>query len=191
MVSPVHKSGDTSSLSNYRPIALTSVVCKMMETLITNAIQRHVSDYCLLNANQHGFVKGRSCVTQLMNVIYTWLRLLDRPSPPKIDVIFFDFAKAFDLMPHDVLLRKLKSRFFISGKLWFWIQSFLTNRQQRVLYKGTTSTWFQVLSGIPQGSVLGPCLFNLFINDLLDQTVSPTVLFADDTLLYRPLFTPR
>ena len=93
-------------------------------------------------------------------------------------------------MPHDVLLRKLKSRFFISGKLWFWIQSFLTNRQQRVLYKGTTSSWFQVLSGIPQGSVLGPCLFNLFINDLLDQTVSPTVLFADDTLLYRPLFTP-
>ena len=99
-----------------------------------------------------------------MNVIYTWLRLLDRPSP-KIDVVFFDFTKAFDLMPHDVLLRKLKSRFFISGKLWFWIQSLLTNRQQRVLYKGTTSTWFQVLSGIPRAVFGGPAylIYSLMI----------------------------
>ena len=184
-ISPVHKSGNTSSLTNYRPIALTSVVCKIMETLITNAIKRHISDYCLLNANQHGFVKGRSCVTQLINVTHTWLRLLDKPSPPKIDAIFLDFAKAFDMMPHDILLRKLNSRFFISGQLWSWIQSFLTNRQQRVLYKGAISSWFRVYSGIPQGSVLGPCLFNLFIDDLLYQTNSPCVLFADDTLLYR------
>ena len=190
-ITPVHKSGDTTSVCNYRPIALTSVVCKIIETLITKAIHRHISEYCLLDCNQHGFVKGRSCVTQLMSIVQTWLRFLDKPSPPKIDVIFFDFTKAFDLMPHDILLRKLKSQFFISGKLWFWIQSFLTNRQQRVLYKGATSTWFDVLSGIPQGSVLGPCLFNLFINDLIHQTNSPTALFADDTLIYRPVNTTQ
>ena len=190
-ITPVHKSGDTTSVCNYRPIALTSVVCKIIETLITKAIHRHISEYCLLDCNQHGFVKGRSCVTQLMSIVQTWLRFLDKPSPPKIDVIFFDFTKAFDLMPHDILLRKLKSQFFISGKLWFWIQSFLTNRQQHVLYKGATSTWFDVLSGIPQGSVLGPCLFNLFINDLIHQTNSPTALFADDTLIYRPVNTTQ
>ena len=190
-ITPVHKSGDTTKVTNYRPIALTSVVCKIMETLVTRAIHRHTSEYCLLDSNQHGFVKGRSCVTQLMALIQAWLRFLDKPSPPKIDVIFFDFTKAFDLMPHDILLRKLKSQFFISGKLWFWIQSFLTNRQQRVLFKGATSTWFDVLSGIPQGSVLGPCLFNLFINDLIYQPNSPTVLFADDTLLYRLIHSTR
>ena len=186
-VSPIHKAGDSSLPSNYRPIALTSVVCKIIEKVITNEIQHHTTEYCLLNPNQHGFVKGKSCVTQLLNVTNRWLRILDVPSPPKIDAIFLDFQKAFDLMPHDVLLQKLNSRYFISGSLWQWIRSFLCNREQRVIHRGALSSWFPVLSGVPQGSVLGPTLFNLFIDDILTQTISPCVLFADDTLVYRPI----
>ena len=88
-ITPVFKSGDKSLVSNYRPIALTSVVCKILEHIVTGAIQSHTIDYCLLNPNQHGFVKGRSCVTQLMNITNSWLHLLDFSPPPKIDVIFF------------------------------------------------------------------------------------------------------
>ena len=189
-ITPVFKSGDKALVTNYRPIALTSVVCKVLERIITNVIQTHVNDYCLLDPNQHGFVKGRSCVTQLLNITNIWLKLLDVSPTPKLDVIFFDFAKAFDIMPHDVLMKKLFSQFFISGNVWNWICSFLRGREQRVVYRGATSCWLPVTSGVPQGSVLGPCLFNLFINDLISQTISPCALFADDTILYRPIFTP-
>ena len=180
-ITPIHKGGDTTKLSNYRPIALTSVVCKIFESMIACSVKSHVDNHCLLLPQQHGFVTGRSCVTQLMNVFHTWLNILDKPRPPMIDTVFLDFAKAFDVMPHDVLLHKLSSQYNISGNVWQLFKSFLYGRKHRVIYKGFQSSWHPVTSGVPQGSVLGPLLLT-FIE-------SQCALFADDTLIYRIIRT--
>ena len=188
-ITPVFKSGDRSCLNNYRPVALTSTVCKVMERVISDVILRHLDDYCLISANQHGFLPHRSCVTQLLNVYHTWAAQLDQRNPPRIDAVFLDMSKAFDRMPHDTLLHKLASGFNIGGALWSWIKDFLVGRLQRVTFVGRTSEWSLVKSGVPQGSVLGPLLFNLFINDISRNINSPCVLFADDVLLYRSIRT--
>ena len=104
-----------------------------------------------------------------------------------VDVVYLDFSRAFDKMPHDVLLCKLSEMFNIGGNLWIWMKSFLCRRRHRVLYKGPFSEWAPVLFGVPQGSVLGPLLFNLFINDVPNTLESPCALFADNTIIYRPV----
>jgi hypothetical protein len=186
-ITPVFKSGDRSLLSNYRPIALTSLVSKIMERLLANAVKDHLNSNCLLSDKQHGFVPNKSCVTQLMNVYHSWATTLDKRSPPRIDAVFLDMSKAFDRMPHHILVRKLASNFNIRGSLWSWIKDFLVDRQQRVTFVGMNSSWSVVSSGVPQGSVLGPLLFNLFINDISYNLSSNCVLFADDVLIYRPI----
>ena len=133
-ITPVFKKGEKSTLSNYRPVALTSVLCKVLERAVSSAISEHVTNFGLLSSNQHGFTKNRSCVTQLVNVMHEWASTLDRPRPPRIDAVFMDMSKAFDRMPHGVLLEKLASGFNIRGTLWHWVRSFLTGRKQRVLF---------------------------------------------------------
>ena len=147
-------------------------------------INEHMSSLCLSNPNQHGFTSRKSCVTQLTNAIHNWAGILDAPHPPRIDVIFLDFSKAFDVIPHHILLDKLARLYNIRGQTWTWLKSFLLNRKQRVLYKGSFSDWAPVTSGVPQGSVLGPLLFNIFINDISNNLASNSLLFADDAVIY-------
>jgi hypothetical protein len=140
----------------------------------------------LISNQQHGFVSGRSCTTLLSSVCHHWAQLLDERSPPDVDVVFLDWCKAFDKVSHSILLSKLH-HYGICGPLWHWISSFLTNRSQRVQFRGVSSGWIPVQSGVPQGSVLGPLLFNLFVLDLPNYVNSFLPQYADDTLLYRPI----
>ena len=189
-ITAVFKAGSRNCVTNYRPVALTSVVCKVLERAIAENINKHVNSLCLVNEKQHGFTSKKSCVTQLINATHDWASILDKPHPPRLDIIFLDFSKAFDLMPHHILLNKLARNFNIRGPTWNWLKSFLTNRQQRVTYRGSVSSWAPVASGVPQGSVLGPLLFNLFISDISKNLSATSLLFADDTLIYRPIKTP-
>ena len=124
---------------------------------------------------------GRSCVTQLLEVLDRWTEELDNKN--KVDAIYLDFRKAFDIVPHQRLIKKLYA-YGIRGEVIIWIEEFLKDRQQRVVLNGETSEWTNVTSGIPQGSVLGPVLFLLYINDLPDMVKNIVKLFADDTKLY-------
>ena len=135
---------------------------------------------------QHGFVPGRSCTTQLLTVLEEWTVYME--DGECIDAIYLDFKKAFDTVPHERLLTKLAA-YGIKGKILNWIRNFLVGRSQRVMIGEGKSTWAAVTSGIPQGSVLGPLLFVIFINDLPQVVQSTTKIFAYDTKLYRPIRT--
>ena len=183
-VTPVFKKGVKSAIPNYRPISLLSIVSKVCERCVLNQLLPSICE--LLSSLQHGFVSGRSCVTQLLSVLQELGAALD--TGQETDVIYLDFSKAFDSVPHRRLLHKL-SLFGISGSLHHWFSDYLTTRSQRVLVDGAFSPWSHVLSGVPQGSLLGPFLFLLYVNDLPD-VVSPDTsiaLFADDAKCSRPI----
>ena len=148
---------------------------------------RHLEFNNLLTNNQHGFRRRRSCEGQLISVIQNWSQILDQRNTRRhIDAIFLDFSKAFDTVPHKRLLRKLCSM-GIKGELLQWIENFLSDRQQRVVLNGFASDWTPVISGVPQGTVLGPCLFLCYINDITNEINSKISLFADDALIFRQI----
>ena len=180
-VVPIYKKGDRQSPSNYRPISLTAVPCKILESLIRDQMLSHLTEQRLLSEHQHGFRPKRSCSTQLLEVLDAWTRELECGNP--VDVVYLDFQKAFDSVPHLRLLSKLRS-YGITGKLLDWIASFLTGRKQQVVLEGHRSDWSDVASGVPQGSVLGPLLFLVYVNDLPDIIQCGIKLFADDTKMY-------
>ena len=186
-VIPVLKRGSRHQPSNYRPISLTSIPCKVMESIIRDKIMHHLDTNDLLSPHQHGFRPSRSCTTQLLEVLDAWTQAVDRGEAT--DVIYLDFQKAFDSVPHARLLEKLKS-YGISGSVLRWIQAFLSDRTQQVLVEGERSRWSAVTSGVPQGSVLGPLLFLLYINDMPDFVQTSVKLFADDSKLYGPVDSP-
>ena len=140
----------------------------------------------LLKDTQHGFLKGRSCLTNLLEYTEIISKWVDDGSP--VDVIYLDFQKAFDKVPHQRLLIKLKSH-GMGVNIVTWIQNWLTDRRQRVSVEGETSAWTAVHSGVPQGSVLGPLLFLVYINDLEDGVASNILKFADDTKIFRRVQT--
>ena len=146
----------------------------------------HFDEHNVLNNEQHGFRKGRSCETQLALTVNDLAGILDNKG--QVDVIITDFSKAFDLVPHQRLLLKLKHA-GISGSLHNWISTFLTKRSQQVVLEGNSSTSIVVTSGVPQGTVLGPLLFILYLNDLPEGISSQVRLLADDCIYYREIQT--
>ena len=183
-VSAVFKKGQRYDPAHYRPISLTCLCCKMLEHIITSSIMKHVDHHQILSDCQHGFRARRSCETQLVTLINDLSSSLDRGD--QTDMVILDFSKAFDRVPHKRLLRKLH-HYGIRGHLHSWITSFLTGRSQKVIVEISESESAPVISGVPQGSVLGPLLFLLFINDLPDNIASNTRLFADDCIVYRTI----
>ena len=142
----------------------------------------HLEETGFLNKNQHGFHSGMSCLTQLLEYLYELENALD--DGDSIDTVYLDCSKAFDTVPYHHLLAKLQAA-GIDGKVANWIEAFLTDRKQRVCIRGVSSCWRDVRSGVPQGSVMGPTLFLVYINDLLDGLNSEGKLFADDAKIYR------
>ena len=180
-VSAIFKKGSKEMAGNYRPISLTSHVCKVLEALLRDTIVEHLQIHKLINASQHGFVKGRSCLTNLLEFLEDVTDLIDEGEP--VDIIYLDFQKAFDKVPHKRLLQKVKA-LGIEGEIANWIEDWLKGRLQRVYLAGTYSDWAAVSSGVPQGSVLGPLLFLIYINDIDNEIASKILKFADDTKLY-------
>ena len=188
MVIPIFKKGSRTQPTNYRPVSLTSIACKMLESIIKDSLVHYFTVNNLFSINQHGFRAGFSCVTQLLKVLEDWTVAID--SGKSVDVIYLDFQKAFDRVPHNRLLSKLRS-YGIGGNLFGWIRNFLSNRKQCVSIRGSCSNWSDITSGVPQGSVLGPILFITFINDLPESVLSSVFMFADDTKLYYPIKSPQ
>ena len=179
---PVFKKGERQLASNYRPVSLTSVSCKLLEHIVHSQIMDHYDSRHLLSDQQHGFRSRRSCESQLLITVDSLAKSLDYGE--QVDVILLDFSKAFDKVPHQRLLHKLDF-YGVRGNTWNWVKDFLAKRTQQVTLEGQSSTRADVISGVPQGTVMGPLLFLTFINDLPEYTKSDVRLFADDCLLYR------
>ena len=172
----------------YRTVSLTFLHCKLLEHVVVSNVIKHVDQHKILTDSQHGFCTRRSCETQLVTLVHDLASAMDKGI--QTDMVFLDFSKAFGRVPHQRLLRKLH-QYGIRGHLHEWISSFLTGRTQSVVAEGISSESAPVVSRVPQGSVLGPLLFLLFINDLPDNLTSKTRLFSDDCIVYRTVMSPE
>jgi len=182
-VTPVHKKGVSSSVENYRPISLTSVICKLFERIVKEQMLDYLRKYNLITRHQHGFLSQHSTTTELLETLNDWTLALRNKHV--VDAIYFDFSKAFDSVVHTKLRVKLQGYGF-DGKLYGILSDFLHNRIQRVVLPDGASSYDFVSSGVPQGSVLGPLLFLIYVNDVADLFTdgSCVKMYADDVKLY-------
>ena len=180
---PIHKGGSKGIPKNYRPIALTSHLIKIFEKVVRNAIVSYLEKYNLFNATQHGFRFGRSCLSQLLDHYDRITKLMEEGHD--VDIIYVDFAKAFDKVDINITMNKIHA-LGITGRLADWIHCFLTQRTQQVVVNSAKSSAREVISGVPQGSVLGPLIFLILIGDI-DKNIATAFLssFADDTRIGR------
>ena len=190
-VVPIPKSTGAHSPDNYRPISLLCILSKVLEKHIYELIFNHLTQYYPLSDCQWGFRAGRSTVSALLVTVHDWLQLME--SGKDICAVFLDYRKAFDSVPHAPLMRKLQD-IGLHVNLLAWLYDYLTLRRQRVVVDGATSNQVAVVSGVPQGSVLGPLLFSIYINGITEVDISPQsrrVLYCDDVLLYRGIAQPQ
>ena len=180
-VTPIFKKGNKNDPANHRPISLICIICKILESIIKDCILKHLEDNDALNSSQYGFVPKKSVVLNLLHFNEVVTSIMDEGDA--VDVLYLDFAKAFDKVSHALLLSKLEN-FNIVGKVLAWIRCWLSDRKQRVILNGEASDWISVTSSVCQGSVLGPILFIIFINDIdgcIENFITTMLKFADDT----------
>ena len=188
-VVPVHKKGSKSDVENYRPISLTCLIMKIFERIIKEELLNHTRSF--LDVRQHGFLESKSCTTNMVGFCDNLAMSYNENI--RTDVVYFDFAKAFDSVNHDIILSKLKHKYRIDGTLLKFLTNYLQDRKQRVVIGNESSEFKVVESGVPQGSILGPILFVIFINDLPEGLSSGTniSLYADDTKVWREIHSEQ
>ena len=181
VVTALFKKGKKSDPANYRAITLTSIVCKILERIIVEELVKHLKRNNLQNKEQHGFTMKKSTVTNLIEALNIWSEALSHNLP--VDIIYLDYEKAFDKVPHQRLLLQL-AKFGITGEVLNWVKDYLQARTQKVRVNGSYSKTSSVLSGVPQGSVLGPALFLIFVADVTHIIQNFISLYADDSKLF-------
>ena len=182
-VVPVHKKNEKNLKGNYRPISLLPIFGKILEKLVYDSLYTHLVSCELLNPNQSGFRPGDSTINQLISITHTIFKAFDCNPPLDVRSVYLDLSKAFDRVWHDGLIYKLK-RCGVSGQLLSLVESFLKNRKQRTVLNGQCSGWGDISAGVPQGSILGPLFFLVYINDLAMDLKCNVKLFADDTSIF-------
>ena len=186
---PIFKKGDTQSTKIYRPISLLPICDKMFEKIIFNNLYPYLNDNNLITKNQSGFRPGDSTTNQLLFLVDEIHQAFEDRNSLEVRSVFLDISKAFDKVWNDGLIFKLKQN-GISGSLLKIFENYLHNRKQRVVLNGSFSDYSEIKSGVPQGSVLGPLLFLIYINDLEKHIKSNINFFADDTMLFSVVKVP-
>ena len=184
---PVHKKEAKYLVNNYRPISLLTIFTKVFERLIFNSLFSHFHNNNLFSKCQSGFIQGDSYISRLFSMVHEIQSSFDYKPPTDVRAIFLDISEAFDKVWHQGLLFKLKS-YGVEGNFLRLLENYLDNRKQRMMLDGRCSSWKIILSGVPQDSVLGPLLFLIYINELLNGLNSICKIFADDTSIFSEVF---
>ena len=181
-VTPIYKKGNKEMFSNYRPISVLPVISKLLEKIVYNKLEEHLQTNNILANEQHGFCKNKSTTTAVLSLTDEILKSFENKE--YVVGVFIDLAKAFETVNHSILLGKLR-HYGIRGTPLIWFESYLSNRSQFVKYKNSCSSHVNITHSVPQGSLLGPILFNIYINDIIKSFQHlKSILYADDSCLY-------